>query len=276
MSQTFDPIPETAAEPSESAGNNVGCYIYGCLGVAAFMILLALCSGVGLYYFVSGQIEKYTSTEATELPSVEYSEEQLAELHRRIDSFRQTVEDESSSADGQVVSGDTADGTPADNAVADGEVKEGQTEVDAEVATTPDTEPRANSVRELVLTAEEINALISEEKALRNRVFISIEDGEITGEVSVPTDKFLPGPKGRFFNASATFEVNLEDGVLIVTLSKAEVKGEQVPEEFMQEVRKENLAKDLYKDPKNARMIARFESISVEDDKIVAKLREKK
>jgi hypothetical protein len=69
--------------------------------------------------------------------------------------------------------------------------------------------------------------------------------------------------------------VTLEDGVLIVTLSKAEVKGEQVPEAFMQEIRKENLAKDLYKDPKNARMIGRFDSISVEDDKIVAKLREK-
>ncbi len=92
------------------------------------------------------------------------------------------------------------------------------------------TKPPATPVRELVLTAEEINALIAEEEAFRNRVFISIAEGEITGEISVPTDKFLPGSKGRFLNASATFEVTLEDGVLIVTLSKAEVKGEQVPE----------------------------------------------
>ena len=65
MSQTFDPMPET--EPSQPAGNNVGCYIYGCLGVVGFMILLAVCSGVSLYYLVSGQVEKYTSTEATKV-----------------------------------------------------------------------------------------------------------------------------------------------------------------------------------------------------------------
>ncbi len=51
-------MPETTSEPIESAAVRVGCYIYGCLGVAAFMLLLALCSGVGLYYFVSGQVEK--------------------------------------------------------------------------------------------------------------------------------------------------------------------------------------------------------------------------
>ena len=70
--------------------------------------------------------------------------------------------------------------------------------------------------------------------------------------------------------------MTLEDGVLIVTMNKAEVKGEQVPEAIMKEIRKENLAQELYKDKKNARMIARFESISVEEDKIVAKLRESK
>ena len=271
MSQTFDQIPETTGEPIESGGSSVGCYVYGCLGVAAFMILLALCSGVGLYYFISGQVEKYTSTEATELPTVRYSEEQLAELHERIDTFRQTFEDESTPAGGQDVNADAADGTPAENAVADGEVKAG----DAEEEAVSDEAPPAAAVRELVLTAEEINALIAEEEAFRNRVFISIAEGEITGEISVPTEKFLPGSKGRFLNASATFEVTLEDGVLIVTMNAAEVKGEQVPETIMQEIRKENLAQELYKDPKNARMIARFESITVEEDKIVAKLREK-
>ena len=91
MSQTLDPFPESATEPSQPAGSNMGCYLWGCLGVVAFMILLALCSGVGLYYFVSGQVEKYTSTESAELPSVEFSEEQLAELHARIDSFRKSI-----------------------------------------------------------------------------------------------------------------------------------------------------------------------------------------
>ncbi len=277
MSQTFDQIPETTGEPIESGGSSVGCYVYGCLGVAAFMLLLALCSGVGLYYFITKQVEKYTSTEATPLPTVEYGKEQLAELHERIDTFRQTFEDEVKSVDGQADNADAADGAPTENTVADSGEQAGDAEEgDAEEKAITDEAPPTAAVRELVLTAEEINALIAEEEAFRNRVYISIADGEITGQISVPTDKFLPGSKGRFLNASATFEVTLEDGVLIVTMNKAEVKGEQVPEAIMKEIRKENLAQELYKDKKNARMIARFESISVEEDKIVAKLRESK
>lgn len=268
MSQAFDPVPET--EPIQTSGNSTGCYIYGCLGVVAFMILLALCSGFGLFYFVTGQVEKYTSTEPTQLPSVEYDEQQLAELNARIESFRALVQDDEESETG------ASEGEKKDDSESPSEGDDAAAEPNSEEdeTATPDSETPEDAPRELVLTADDINALVNEEEAMRGRVFFTIKDDEITGEISVPTEKFLPGSKGRYFNASATFEVTLDEGVLIVTLTEAEVKGEQVPEAFMQEVRKENLAKDLYKDKKNARMIRKFESISVEDDKIIAKLRQ--
>ena len=125
---------------------------------------------------------------------------------------------------------------------------------------------------DLVLTAQELNALLTKDEDMRGRVFVRIEDGEVSGDVSIPTD-FLPGGKGRFFNASATFEVSLDNGVLIVTLQDAEVKGEKLPQQFIDGMSKENLAKDAYKDPEVAATLRRIESISIEHDKIVLKPR---
>ncbi len=130
----------------------------------------------------------------------------------------------------------------------------------------------AQPPQDLVLTADEINALINEEEQLRGRAYVEIKEGKVTGDISVPTDR-IPGGKGRFFNASATFDVTLENGVLVVTLADAEVKGERVPQEVIDGMSQENLAKDLYKDPKNAEMIRRFEKIEIQDDKIILKLR---
>ncbi|MCG8650237.1 MAG: hypothetical protein MI861_10405 [Pirellulales bacterium] len=129
------------------------------------------------------------------------------------------------------------------------------------------------SADELVLTADEINALINENEQLRGRAFVRIENGQVSGEISIPTDR-IPGGEGRYFNASGTFDVSLENGILVVTLTEAEVKGEAVPDEIMEAFRRENLAKEVYNDPKNAEMIRRFESVRIEEDKIVFKLRQ--
>ena len=126
---------------------------------------------------------------------------------------------------------------------------------------------------ELVLTADEINALISKNEQARGKVFVKIEAGQISGDVSIPTDA-LPFGKGRYFNGTATFDVSMEAGVLIVTLVDAKVGDEQVPQAVLEAIGKENLAKDLYKNPENAKLMRRFDSISVEDDKIVLKLRQ--
>ncbi|MEO8271886.1 MAG: hypothetical protein ABI557_19340, partial [Aureliella sp.] len=69
----------------------------------------------------------------------------------------------------------------------------------------------------LVLTADELNALIGQQEKLRERVFVKIEDGLIQADISFPTDGF-PGGKGRYFNGSARVDASLENGKLVVTL----------------------------------------------------------
>ncbi len=137
----------------------------------------------------------------------------------------------------------------------------------------PAADDNTEPTDELVLTADEINALINKNEQVRGKVFVKIEAGQVSGDVSIPTDA-IPGGKGRYFNGTVTFDVSMEGGVLIVTLVDAKVGGEQVPQAVLEAVGKENLAKDLYKNPENAKLMRRFDSISVEDDKIVLKLRQ--
>lgn len=220
MSTQHETMP---AETEVQVKQPRGCVFYGCLTAVLLSIGAILCCGIGPWWFISSQVQKYTAEAPVELPSVEYSEEELAALETRLSTFSETLEE-----------GDTP--------------------------------------QDLVLTAEEINALIGKQKEMRGKVFVKIEDGEISGDVSIPADAVWGGD-GRFFNASASFNVSMEEGVLIVTLAGAEVNGERIPDEYMQAIGKENLAKDVYKDPKNAKVLRRFESIQVVEDKIVIKLR---
>jgi len=121
---------------------------------------------------------------------------------------------------------------------------------------------------QLILTADDINALISKQEQLRGKVFVTLEDGLIQAEVSIPASA-IPGGKGRFFNGSVTLDASLEDGVLIVTLQDAEVNGQAVPEDLMSGIRKENLAKDFYKDPDMAKKLRKFESLVIEGDRMI-------
>jgi len=127
-------------------------------------------------------------------------------------------------------------------------------------------------VDDLVLTADDINAMISNNKDLKGKVFVKIEDGQMKGDVSIPMDN-VPLAGGRFLNASAAFDVSMENGILIVTLADAEVKGEKVPAQVLDAMRNENLAKNLYDDAETAKTFRRIESVMVEDGKVVLKVR---
>ena len=209
------------ATPHQRGGEKKkgSCLMYGCLIALVVGLLLSVGGGFTGYWFVKRQVSNFTSTEPVELPVVEYSEEELAEIESRVEEFKETVES--------------------------GEV------------------PGA-----LVLTADDINALIARKEDLKGKLFVTVQDGQISGDVSIPTD-FLPGGKGRYVNASATFNVSLDGGVLIVTLADATVRGEKVPQKIIEALAKENLAKDAYKDPKAAEILRRFDSLTIEDDKII-------
>ncbi|MCA9182088.1 MAG: hypothetical protein KDA51_11565 [Planctomycetales bacterium] len=141
-------------------------------------------------------------------------------------------------------------------------------EIEARVDTFQKDVDQGEALEPLVLTSDELNALIAQQEKLRGHVFVTIEDGLIQADVSFPTDE-LPGGQGRFFNGSARINASLENGELIVKLDSAELDGQPIPESFMNPLSKQNLAKDINKDPEVAKTLAKFERLEIEGDKLI-------
>jgi hypothetical protein len=126
-----------------------------------------------------------------------------------------------------------------------------------------------NPVEPLVITGEELTALVAripDFQKLGGRARFSIADGEVQSDLSVPLEHV--GFPGRWFNGSAAFGVTLENGVLVVTLRSASVKGEAIPRWIVGRLADRNLAKDLYERPEIAGLIARLESIDLSNGRI--------
>ena len=122
----------------------------------------------------------------------------------------------------------------------------------------------------LVLTAEEINTLIAGAPELgdvRGRVYISIPGDEVEGQVSLPLAGF--GLADRYVNGRASFAVSHDYGVLVVTLKRLEVNGKVVPDTFMTELGRENLAAEFTKDATRAEVLRRIEKIEVANGRII-------
>jgi hypothetical protein len=128
----------------------------------------------------------------------------------------------------------------------------------------------------LVLTSDDLNALIDDNPELKGIIYVKVEGDEVKGQVSIPLDKLnFPMVRGRYLNGEADLKASLSDGVLIVTLDSVEVNGVKVPDDVMKGIRQQNLAKDAYKDEKTSEMIRKLESLEIKDGKITLKVRTK-
>jgi len=123
---------------------------------------------------------------------------------------------------------------------------------------------------DLVLSAEQINALIARHPQLKGRVHLMILDDKMVGDVSFPTDA-LPGGEGRFFNAKVTFDLAIEDSLLAIRLEEATVNGEEVPKSLLGAVAEQDFAGEINRNPNVARWLGRFESLTIRDGKVFLK-----
>jgi hypothetical protein len=130
-----------------------------------------------------------------------------------------------------------------------------------------------HATKPLTLTADEINALIasgSDQQSLKGKLYVSLDGDQVKGELSVPLQEVgLSMFSGRYLNGSATFNVSFQDGRLAVTPQSIKVKGEPLPEFYLREIRKRNLAVALTNDPGTAAVLKGLEEIQVKDGKLV-------
>ena len=132
----------------------------------------------------------------------------------------------------------------------------------------------------LELSADDINALIAsgpKQQALKGKFYVGLESNQLKGEVSVPLHEVgLSIFKGRYLNGSATFNLSFSNGILSVSPQMVSVKGKPLPEVYMQEIRKQNLAAEFAKQPGAAPVLQGLEDIQVKEGKVVVVPKEKK
>jgi hypothetical protein len=130
----------------------------------------------------------------------------------------------------------------------------------------------------LVLSSDDLNALIEESPQWKGKIYVKVEGDEVKGRVSIPLDELnlpLPMLKGRYLNGEADLKASLFDGELIVHLDGFEVNGNKPSEQVMTELRKQNFAKDAAKDKDLASTLRKIESLEIKDGKITLKVRAK-
>ena len=188
------------------------------------------------------------------MPVVEMEEQEVAELQARVDAFQQQVQQDTQADTGE-------------RGTADGETAATGQDGGADAEAVP-SEP----IRELVLTADELNTLIAADPDFKGKAFVKIEDDRMFGTVSIPTD-MIPGGKDRFLNAEVEFTASVQNDELVVNLKEASVKGNPLPAEFMDGLRNANIADEAYNNPEQRAVLKRFEAIDVKDGKVILRLK---
>jgi hypothetical protein len=130
-----------------------------------------------------------------------------------------------------------------------------------------------HATKPLTLTADDINALIAtggDQQSLKGKVYVSLDGDQVKGELSVPLqDMGLSMLRGRYLNGTATFNLSFREGKLSVTPQTIQVKGEPLPEVYLREIRKQNLAFAFTNDPGAAAVLKGLAEIQVNEGKLV-------
>jgi hypothetical protein len=127
---------------------------------------------------------------------------------------------------------------------------------------------------ELVLTATDLNVLIGENAELKGKLFITLEDDQVKAKVAMPLDPIADALgfaklKGRYLNGSGALRVALEAGQLDVRVESIQVRNKPLPAIIMTELKKNNLARDVNRNPQQARELQKYDSLRIQDNKII-------
>lgn len=134
---------------------------------------------------------------------------------------------------------------------------------------------------ELSLSSDEINALIQRSEDfedLKDKIYVDLQGDQIEAQVSVPLDKLsevpmLGGAKGRYLNGTARLSAELRNNLLEVHLVDLTVGEKKLPEEAKNAIQRENLAKEMYRNPEGLKLIQKLDSLVVTNNLLILRLK---
>ena len=183
----------TWIDPPPPKPGGMGCFGKGCLVLGTIAILALLLLVVGGYLFVSKGI---VASKPIALPVEQLAPETTSDIQQRVEEFKSTPP------------------APTPAPVTAG-------------SETPTPAPEAPG-RELIVTAGEINSLISANKRSRGHAFVSLSGNTATVQISVPSDN-LPGFPRGYLNGSFSITTNGPTPITGVQVSRIEANGWPVP-----------------------------------------------
>jgi hypothetical protein len=86
-------------------------------------------------------------------------------------------------------------------------------------------------VDDLVLSGDDLNALIREAPGLKDRIYLTLDDDRIKAQVSIPLSELqdFSLTRGRYLNGEAEVELELDDGRLKLEVVSMRAEGKEVP-----------------------------------------------
>lgn len=126
-------------------------------------------------------------------------------------------------------------------------------------------------VQPLILTADEINALIAGQTTNSNaaHLYFSFEKNLVRAQLSLSLDEFgIWLLRGRYLNGGGDFAVSLHESQLQLNIKSLSVKGQPFPDQFMQSIRSQNLAEGYTNDVNFNNALKYFQEIKIEGGKL--------
>jgi hypothetical protein len=121
-----------------------------------------------------------------------------------------------------------------------------------------------------VITADDINAVLAQNKQLRNMVRFVITNDQLVAQFSAPLDQSgRPELKGRYLNGEARVNLVFQDGWLSASVGSVEANGRKMPGWLLKGLQRENLLKDLERKQETVNLLHEIESIRIQDGQIV-------
>jgi hypothetical protein len=126
----------------------------------------------------------------------------------------------------------------------------------------------------LELDGVELNALLAENTDLKDRVSVSIREGQLRGQLSLPLDQTgLAQLKGRWVNGDADLDLGGREGRVWLRIKTLTVNGKVLPGQIQAALANENLVEKAAEDPRTADYLERVENVAVEQDRVVVKFK---
>lgn len=126
----------------------------------------------------------------------------------------------------------------------------------------------------LTLNADELNALIAVAPGLKGKARLEIEGDKVRATFSLPLDDLgFPQLHGRFLNGTSVLNLSIVGGELVVRAEAIKVRSGPLPEAVMARLRKANLARLAFRDPRVARSLRTLSRVEVRQGAVDIKAR---